>query len=257
VHTTSIGSILTRKSRGLEHSSHYDEIAHHCYDGQSTIGGALNSTGIYDSIAEYKLCKHRNRQAIPYPGMLDVNTCRHVTFMRGASRERAWNPRVVWKRALSVSSDTRHSTLHSTQRTHTSTTHTSTLNINNSRNGWRKRYVRAHSLADAPLARANIHVFCRLTRSCTGKTGGKTGGKAGGDSTGKTQKSHSAKAGLQVCLDMQLFRDGTQARSGNSGFFCARRRLCVCVCRVCARTSSTRPRIHALRACQLLNQPAS
>ena len=31
----------------------------------------------------------------------------------------------------------------------------------------------------------------------TGKTGGKTGGKAGGDS-GKTQKSHSAKAGLQV-----------------------------------------------------------
>jgi len=29
-----------------------------------------------------------------------------------------------------------------------------------------------------------------------GKTGGKTGGKAG-DSTGKSQKSHSAKAGLQ------------------------------------------------------------
>lgn len=41
---------------------------------------------------------------------------------------------------------------------------------------------------------------CRtLTRFSTGKTGGKTGGKAGGDSTGKTQKSHSAKAGLQVC----------------------------------------------------------
>jgi hypothetical protein len=40
---------------------------------------------------------------------------------------------------------------------------------------------------------------CRiLTRFSTGKTGGKTGGKAGGDSTGKTQKSHSAKAGLQV-----------------------------------------------------------
>ncbi|KXT15645.1 hypothetical protein AC579_5843 [Pseudocercospora musae] len=30
-----------------------------------------------------------------------------------------------------------------------------------------------------------------------GKTGGKTGGKAGGDSAGKSQKSHSAKAGLQ------------------------------------------------------------
>merc|ERR1712058_87296 len=30
-----------------------------------------------------------------------------------------------------------------------------------------------------------------------GKTGGKTGGKAGGDNAGKTQKSHSAKAGLQ------------------------------------------------------------
>ena len=42
---------------------------------------------------------------------------------------------------------------------------------------------------------------CRiaLTQSSAGKTGGKTGGKAGGDSTGKTQKSHSAKAGLQVC----------------------------------------------------------
>ena len=31
-----------------------------------------------------------------------------------------------------------------------------------------------------------------------GKTGGKTGGKAGGDNSGKSQKSHSAKAGLQV-----------------------------------------------------------
>ena len=33
--------------------------------------------------------------------------------------------------------------------------------------------------------------------SCAGKTGGKTGGKAGGDNSGKSQKSHSAKAGLQ------------------------------------------------------------
>lgn len=32
----------------------------------------------------------------------------------------------------------------------------------------------------------------------TGKTGGKTGGKAGGAEAGKSQKSHSAKAGLQV-----------------------------------------------------------
>ncbi|KAK5733914.1 histone H2A.Z [Elasticomyces elasticus] len=31
-----------------------------------------------------------------------------------------------------------------------------------------------------------------------GKTGGKTGGKAGADSAGKSQKSHSAKAGLQA-----------------------------------------------------------
>ncbi|KAK3047130.1 histone H2A.Z [Saxophila tyrrhenica] len=30
-----------------------------------------------------------------------------------------------------------------------------------------------------------------------GKTGGKTGGKAGADTSGKSQKSHSAKAGLQ------------------------------------------------------------
>jgi len=35
-----------------------------------------------------------------------------------------------------------------------------------------------------------------------GKTGGKTGGKAGDSS--KTQKSHSAKAGLQVCLSLLL-----------------------------------------------------
>ena len=34
-----------------------------------------------------------------------------------------------------------------------------------------------------------------------GKTGGKTGGKAGGDTSGKSQKSHSAKAGLQVSED--------------------------------------------------------
>lgn len=37
--------------------------------------------------------------------------------------------------------------------------------------------------------------------SLTGKTGGKTGGKAGADTTGKSQKSHSAKAGLQVRCD--------------------------------------------------------
>jgi hypothetical protein len=42
----------------------------------------------------------------------------------------------------------------------------------------------------------------------TGKTGGKTGGKAGGDSTGKTQKSHSAKAGLQVRCGMRFFEMG-------------------------------------------------
>lgn len=42
-----------------------------------------------------------------------------------------------------------------------------------------------------------------------GKTGGKTGGKAGGDSSGKTQKSHSAKAGLQV-RDAQIWTRGAK-----------------------------------------------
>lgn len=38
----------------------------------------------------------------------------------------------------------------------------------------------------------------RPSNVSTGKTGGKTGGKAGGGEAGKSQKSHSAKAGLQV-----------------------------------------------------------
>jgi hypothetical protein len=44
--------------------------------------------------------------------------------------------------------------------------------------------------------------FFLSNNSNTGKTGGKTGGKAGDSS--KTQKSHSAKAGLQVCLSLSL-----------------------------------------------------
>lgn len=46
-----------------------------------------------------------------------------------------------------------------------------------------------------------------------GKTGGKTGGKAGDSS--KTQKSHSAKAGLQVCII--VYPDASGSR-GNETF---------------------------------------
>jgi hypothetical protein len=62
----------------------------------------------------------------------------------------------------------------------------STSNITS--NGRRKRYAKS------------AHFATRHTLTvCAGKTGGKTGGKAGGDTSGKSQKSHSAKAGLQVC----------------------------------------------------------
>ena len=77
-------------------------------------------------------------------------------------------------------------------------THTPTIRtLDNSK--WLAAKVRSSpSRRRAACARGPT---CRtaLTQSSTGKTGGKTGGKAGGDSTGKTQKSHSAKAGLQVC----------------------------------------------------------
>jgi hypothetical protein len=57
-------------------------------------------------------------------------------------------------------------------------------------NGWRRqRYALTPSRA----------VGCSRANGATGKTGGKTGGK--GDSHVKTPKSHSAKAGLQVCQD--------------------------------------------------------
>lgn len=64
------------------------------------------------------------------------------------------------------------------------------------------KWLAAKVRSSPPRRRADCarESTCRtaLTRCSTGKTGGKTGGKAGGDSTGKTQKSHSAKAGLQV-----------------------------------------------------------
>ena len=75
--------------------------------------------------------------------------------------------------------------------------HTNNRTLDNSK--WLAAKVRSSpSRRRAACARGPT---CRiaLTQSSTGKTGGKTGGKAGGDSTGKTQKSHSAKAGLQVC----------------------------------------------------------
>lgn len=46
--------------------------------------------------------------------------------------------------------------------------------------------------------RAILDTAGRRSNVLTGKTGGKTGGKAGGAEAGKSQKSHSAKAGLQV-----------------------------------------------------------
>lgn len=73
-----------------------------------------------------------------------------------------------------------------------------TRDRSNKRNGRRKRYA-AHLFSSTRRPRANLDATHLLTLCPTGKTGGKTGGKAGGDSSGKTQKSHSAKAGLQVC----------------------------------------------------------
>jgi len=106
-----------------------------------------------------------------------------------------------------------HQTL--TPQQHTTPQFNSTTNNNAKRNGWRKRYARPHSQADAPLARAKMS---RLTLSSTGKTGGKTGGKAGGDSTGKTQKSHSAKAGLQVRVAYDYLEMGRKRAGSSAGF---------------------------------------
>ena len=140
----------------------------------------------------------------------------HVTFMpsKGSSMRG-----VRSKKPSKLGFSTRFPPFHQTRNTtiftrlpipthsHLNDTPLFTLNpINNTkRNGRRKRYARPQSQADAPLARAKMS---RLTTSFTGKTGGKTGGKAGGDSTGKTQKSHSAKAGLQVRCGMRFSWDG-------------------------------------------------
>ena len=88
-------------------------------------------------------------------------------------------------------------TVHDSAITEHHYSHTNNRTLDNSK--WLAAKVRSSpSRRRAACARGPT---CRtaLTQSSTGKTGGKTGGKAGGDSTGKTQKSHSAKAGLQVC----------------------------------------------------------
>jgi hypothetical protein len=105
------------------------------------------------------------------------------------------------RRFPNASSTFIHKTLHprfTTSRLPNIIIHTPTIpTLDNSK--WLAAKVRSSpSRRRAACAR---YFTCRmaLTQSSTGKTGGKTGGKAGGDSTGKTQKSHSAKAGLQVC----------------------------------------------------------
>lgn len=82
------------------------------------------------------------------------------------------------------------------------------------RNGRRKGY--------GQIATARV---TRLSNYCTGKTGGKTGGKAGADNSGKSQKSHSAKAGLQVCI-IALSRQATRWQQPWTGW--ARRKAHSC-----------------------------
>jgi hypothetical protein len=137
---------------------------------------------------------------------------------RGASRKLGFSTRFPshFIRHETRPSSTRPPSLH----THTSTTHHTSLHFNSNQQHntkWPAEKVRLPTFPSRRAAHARKDVS--TDTFYTGKTGGKTGGKAGGDTTGKTQKSHSAKAGLQVRCDMRLCRDGTEARSGSSDGF--------------------------------------
>jgi len=148
--------------------------------------------------------------------------------------------------SLSISSDTKHDHLRLDLHLYTLTPqqHT-TLHFNSKQQHetkWPAEKVRSPTILSRRAARARKDVS--TDTFFTGKTGGKTGGKAGGDTTGKTQKSHSAKAGLQVCHGYDSLRwDGSAFRQQRS--ICARR---LCARRVCARLNCTRRQCDAVYA---------
>jgi hypothetical protein len=123
--------------------------------------------------------------------------------------------------SLPISSDTKHDHLRLDLHLYILTPQQHTTPYFNSKQQhdtkWPAEKVRLPTFPSRRAARARKDVS--TDTFFTGKTGGKTGGKAGGDTTGKTQKSHSAKAGLQVRYGMRSFRDGTEARSGSSDGF--------------------------------------
>ena len=126
--------------------------------------------------------------------------------------------------SLSISSDTKHDHLHSTYHHYTLTPQQHTTLHSKSKQqhetNWLAEKVRSPTFSSRRAARARKDVS--TDTFFTGKTGGKTGGKAGGDSTGKTQKSHSAKAGLQVRVACDPSRwDGSAFRQQR--WTCARR----------------------------------